>query len=172
MTSFYFALVNSKDKNPYSSFVVGKGFVSHGAATTPRAAGDTRGGLRQHGRPAGSREAGDDARSGAGGQRGRGDGAREDGGEGGRRGRGDSAQKAGGVAGTCCVPSAIGLSNVSTAALGTQQVCRVPDGMNSANPQALGIPTVSGSACGQCRILETVKAKWIHVFWIKGGRQK
>ena len=45
------------------------------------------------------------------------------------------------------LPSAICLPDVSTMALGTQQVCRVPDGINSANPQALGIPTVSGSVC-------------------------
>ena len=38
------------------------------------------------------------------------------------------------------------MPNVSIAALGTQQVCRVPDRMHSANTQALGIPTVSGSA--------------------------
>jgi len=37
MNSFYFALVNRKNKNPYGAFLVGRGFVSHGGVTTPRA---------------------------------------------------------------------------------------------------------------------------------------
>jgi hypothetical protein len=39
MTSFYFASINTKDKEPYWDLVVGRGFVSHGGATASRACG-------------------------------------------------------------------------------------------------------------------------------------
>ena len=43
------------------------------------------------------------------------------------------------------LPSAICLPSVSLNTLGNLDVCRVPDGMHSANPQTLGNYTVSGS---------------------------
>jgi len=59
-------------RNP--DLVVGRGFVSHGGATAPRAGGDARGGRRRHGgqRGRGRLEATlEVASGGAGGQRGR-----------------------------------------------------------------------------------------------------
>ena len=58
---------------------------------------------------------------------------------------------------TCFLPSVIILPSVFRTALGKELVCRVPEGLHSANPLTLGKLNVSGSEC----------FLFIHIFSVK-----
>ena len=63
------------------------------------------------------------------------------------------------------LPSAMCLPSVSLNTFGKVDVCRVPDGMHSASPQALGNSTVSDSVNGGAATTTYMYAKPDSIRW-------